>query len=318
MIKTSKKNIRCGFIGGKQLGVNCLNHLLENMIKPQFVLANLDDDGEDNPLHQSLIKFSEKHNLNVMRGNLRSPKIIKSIGTYQPEIIFCIGGTRLIPPEILSIPKLGCLNIHPSLLPKYRGRYSTAHALFNGETQTGVTLHWIDEGIDSGPIIIQSTIGIDPNDTAKSLYNKFVVAGGNLFLEFLTLWLSGNPIPSNAQNNSLATYYPKGLPNNEEIEWTWPGKKIRNFIRSMLFDPYPPINIAIDKKTLVIISENLLTDYPKTPQSDCEIDWAWPGEKIYSFIQSISAKPFPFIKFSIGHKNLVIVDSDFKNQQIRK
>lgn len=256
----------------------------------------------------------KKNDLNIISGSLDSSKVIKLISESRPEIIFCIGGTRIIPPKILNIPQLGCLNIHPSLLPKYRGRYSTAHALFNGETQTGVTLHWMDEGIDTGPIISQSTIGIDPDDTAKSLYNKFEVAGESLFLKFLFLWLSKNPIPSNAQDNNLATYYPKQLPNNEKIDWSWSGEKIRNFVRSMLFDPYPPIKIEIGKKTLVIIDEKHLTHYPKTPQSEGQIDWTWSGEKIHSFIQNMSLKPFPFIKLYIGHNKLAIVANNFKNQ----
>ena len=161
----------------------------------------------------------------------------------------------MIPKEILEIPSLGCINIHPALLPKYRGRYSTAHAIFNGEIETGATLHWMDEGIDSGPIILQESIAIEPSDTAKTLWDNFTVEGEKLFVNFLELWLSGNPIPSQTQDGSLATYYPKALPNEGIIDWSWSGEKIRNFIRAMTFNLFPPVKIGIGNKTMVIIDE---------------------------------------------------------------
>ena len=74
------------------------------------------------------------------------------------------------------------------------------------------------------------TIKIEPNDTAKTLWEKFFLEGGRLFEEFLELWLSGSKIPSKTQDESLATYYPKGLPNDGEIDWSWSGEKIRNLV----------------------------------------------------------------------------------------
>tara|TARA_A100001037_G_C15112905_1_gene619915 strand:+ start:1034 stop:1807 length:774 start_codon:yes stop_codon:yes gene_type:complete len=249
-------NTRCIFIGGKQLGINCLKVLLKNKIRPEIVIGNPDDNLEDNALHDSLLKYAGLECLEIVRDKkLSDPQLIYSFNKIQPEIIFCIGGTRLIPKDILEVPKLGCINIHPALLPKYRGRYSTAHAIFNGESRTGVTLHWLDQGIDSGPIISQKTIKIEPNDTAKTLWEKFCSEGERLFEEFLELWLSGNKIPSKIQDESLATYYPKGLPNDGEIDWSWSGEKIRNFIRAMTFEPFPPAQFRIGEKNMVVIDE---------------------------------------------------------------
>jgi len=242
------------------LGVNCLKQLLENNIQPQLVIGNPDDLGEDSIFHDSLLKFASDEKLEIIRGKkLSDPYIIASFKKIQPEIIFCIGGTRLLPKEILETPKLGCINIHPALLPKYRGRYSTAHAIFNGETKTGATLHWMDEGVDSGPIISQVSITIEQSDTAKTLWGKFTVEGEKLFGSFLELWLSGNSIPSKSQDESLATYYPKALPNDGIIDWSWPGVKIRNFIRAMTFEPFPPAQLKIGNKTMVIVDEKYFT-----------------------------------------------------------
>src|SRR3989338_9070754 len=210
------------FIGGKQIGVNCLKQLLKFKITPSLVIPNLDDIGTDT-WHESLTKFAFKNNLTVISGKkIKDPEVVAKIHSLTPEIIFCIGGTQIIPPAVLRIPKLGTLNIHPALLPKYRGRYSTVHAIFNGEKDTGVTLHFMDEGLDSGPIILQQKFPIDKDDTAREVYDKFTNVGTALFEKFLSVWLSGKPIKSRPQDEKKATYYPKGLPNNGEIDWSWP------------------------------------------------------------------------------------------------
>lgn len=253
MEKDYKKKVV--FIGGKQIGADCLKYLLKRNIIPQLIIANFDDTGRDT-WHESLVKIAKKAGLEIIKEKkVKESKIIEKIKKINPEIIFCIGGTQLIPKEVLDIPKLGCLNIHPALLPKYRGRFSTAHAIANGEKYTGVTVHWMDEGIDSGPIILQRRFPIDQNDTAKSLYNKFTEVGLQLFKRFVKMWLSDKNIPSTPQDEKLASYYPKGLPNNGQINWSWSGKKIRDFIRSMTFEPFPPVNFNIGKKKMVIVDK---------------------------------------------------------------
>ncbi len=253
----------CIFIGGKQIGVNCLKELLKEGIRPKLMIGNINDDGKDKSWHQSLIKVAQKNRLPVLvKKRVDNPTVSKKIKAINPEIIFCIGGTQIIPKEILKIPKLGCLNIHPALLPKYRGRYSTVHAVFNGEKYTGATLHWMDEGMDSGPIIMQKQIKINEDDTGQTLYEKVLTfTGTELFKKFLTLWLSGKKIPSRPQDEKKAIYFPKGLPNNGQIDWTWDGKKIRNFIRAMTFEPFPPADFNIGDKKMVIIDEKYFNGF---------------------------------------------------------
>lgn len=241
------------FIGGKQIGANCLKILVERKIIPELVIPNLDDTGIDT-WYESLVRVAKENDLPLQeKCHVKDQKIISKIEEIQPEIIFCIGGTQIISPGILAIPPLGCLNIHPAMLPKYRGRFSTAHAIFNGEKSTGVTLHWMDSGIDSGPIISQKEIPITPDDTGKTLYEKFSSCGTDLFRDFLELWLSGKEIPSIPQNENEATYFPKGLPNDGEIDWDWDGEKIRDFIRAMTFEPFPPPTFKLGSKDMVII-----------------------------------------------------------------
>jgi len=249
-------NTTCVFIGGKQIGVNCLKQLIKRKIIPVVVIGNADDDGRDKSWHESLIKLAETENIPIIKQKKVSDShVTQKIKDIKPNIIFCIGVTQLIQKEVLEIPQLGCLNIHPALLPKYRGRYSTARVIFNGEKFTGVTVHWIDEGIDSGPIILQEKLDIDENDIAKTLYDKFTKKGEELFIKFLELWLNDKEIKSTPQNENEATYFPKELPNKGEIDWSWDGKKIKKFIRSMTFEPFPPPSFTIGKKKMVIVDE---------------------------------------------------------------
>lgn len=246
---------RSVFIGGKQIGVNCLKQLIAHQIRPQLVIPNLDDNGKDF-WHDSLTKLAAGYKLPLLRRKkVKDPEVIELIKSINPEIIFCIGGTQLIPKEILQLPKHGCLNIHPAYLPKYRGRFSTVHVLFNEEKYTGVTLHFMDEGIDSGPIIIQKRLKIEESDTAKTLYDKFTKMGEELFVAFLEKWLKGKKIKSKPQDETEATYYPKNLPNNGQINWNWSGRQILQFIRSMTFEPFPPASFKIGNKNMVIVDE---------------------------------------------------------------
>lgn len=245
----------CVFIGGKQIGANCLRLLLKKGIRPKLVIGNMDDTGKDT-WHESIIKIAKANDLPTIKNiRVRKDKVIKRIHKVNPEVILCIGGTQMIPTEVLKIPKMGCLNIHPALLPKYRGRFSTVHALFNKEKYIGVSAHWMDEGIDSGPIIFQSKFKVEKDDTAKTVYDKFTKLGTEIFSRFVDYWIKGKKITAKSQDEKKATYYPKGLPNNGEIDWNWDGQKILRFIKAMKFEPFPPPSFKIGDKKMVIVEE---------------------------------------------------------------
>jgi methionyl-tRNA formyltransferase len=246
----------CIFIGGRQLGVNCLRLLIARGIRLRFLVPEFDDDGSHKGLYESLAAEAKRGGVPVLFGaRMNDPPTIGKFQEAAPEIIFHAGGTQLIPKEVIASAKLGCTNLHPALLPKYRGRYSTVHALFNGEKETGVTLHWLDEGMDSGPIIMQEAYPIEESDTGRTLYEKFTRVGTELFGQFLDLWLSGKEIPSQPQNEAEATYYPKKLPNGGQIDWSWDGAKIHRFIRAMTYEPYPPPSFKIGEKDMVIVDK---------------------------------------------------------------
>ena len=249
------------FIGGKQIGVNAFGMLVEAGLRPEFVVANLDDTGVDT-WHESLVRVANEVGVEVITGKkVRDMGVIQRITEVSPDLIFCIGGMQIIPKEVLAIPKQGTLNIHPALLPKYRGRFSTVHALFNNETETGATLHFMDENLDSGPIIAQKRFPITPTDTGKTLYDKFTDAGTILFKELISHIKQGEAIVATPQNENNATYYPKGLPGDGKIDWNWDGKTIERFIRAMTFEPFPPADFMVGDKHMVIIDEEFFSGF---------------------------------------------------------
>lgn len=256
-------NKECVFIGGKQIGVDCLRVLVRKGIIPKLVIGNLDDTGKDT-WHESLVRIAKELKVStIKKTKVKDPSVLNRIKKNKPEVIFCIGGTQMIPQQVLDIPKMGCLNIHPALLPKYRGRYSTVHALFNGEKYIGVTAHWMDDGIDSGPILFQTKFKVADSDTAKTIYDKFTDVGTQLFTKFIDFWIKGRKIRARPQSEKAATYFPKGLPNNGEIDWSWDGQKILRFIRVMTFEPFPPTTFKIGDKEMVIIDKKYFKGFMK-------------------------------------------------------
>ena len=249
-----KRKIRSVFIGGKELGFKALKVLINKNNPPLYVVGNLDDYGKDNIWHKSTIKLAKKNKIKILKLKKLSKKIsnnkLKNI-----DIIFCIGSTQILPDNLINFAKLGCLNFHPSLLPKYRGRYSTVHSIFSGDTVTGVTAHWIGKKIDAGSIISKKKIKIKSHYTARDLYIEFTKKSIKLFLEILEKLEKGMKIRSYKIANTKLKYYKKTLPNNGKINWHWKGKKIFNFIRSMTFEPFSPPYFYIGKKKYIIIDQ---------------------------------------------------------------
>lgn len=141
--------------------------------------------------------------------------------------------------DLLSIPRHGAINVHGSLLPKYRGANVLNWVLINGEIKTGVTIHYVDRGIDTGDIIAQKNVPIAIDDTAVTLREKLIVATGELLREALPAILSGTNSRI-SQNNSEATYVKRRNPEDGFIDWSWPAKRIYNLIRALV-KPWPGV-----------------------------------------------------------------------------
>src|ERR1700731_2040307 len=167
---------------------------------------------------------------------IRSPEARDLLQRLAPDCIVIIAYGQIIPASLLKIPKLGWINLHASLLPKYRGAAPINWAIANGETQTGITTMRIDAGMDTGDILLQEKIGIAPEETAPELAASMAEAGAPLMHDTLRRIAAGNLVPR-PQNTAEATYAPLLKKEDGRIDWNRPAQEIYNRMRG--FDPWP-------------------------------------------------------------------------------
>ena len=155
---------------------------------------------------------------------------------WKPDVIAVAAFGRILPPAILSLPSRGCINVHGSLLPKYRGAGPIQWALINGETETGITTMLMDEGMDTGAMLLQATMAIGPDDTAGSLSSRLADLGGRLLVETLAQLKAGTLTPR-PQDHDQATLAPLLKKEDGAINWRMSATSIANRIRGLT--PWP-------------------------------------------------------------------------------
>lgn len=167
---------------------------------------------------------------------VRNPEFIEILRSIAPDLIVVIAFGQILPKEILDIPNYGCINVHGSLLPKYRGAAPIQWAIINGEKVTGVTTMFMDEGMDTGDMILKKEIPIEPEYTAGDLHDIMAPIGAELLKETLDELIRGN-IKREKQDENEATYAPILKKENGLIDWSEPSYKIVNLIRGL--SPWP-------------------------------------------------------------------------------
>src|SRR4030042_1032602 len=161
---------------------------------------------------------------------------VEKLAALAPDLIVVDAFGLLLPPEVLNIPKLGCLNVHPSLLPRHRGASPIATAILQGDEITGVTIMLVDAGMDTGPILNQREVPITDEDTTGSLGIKLAQVGAKLLTETLPLWIGGR-IKPRPQNDSEASYSKMIKKEDGEIDWRVFAKEL--WWGGAAFDPRP-------------------------------------------------------------------------------
>jgi len=165
---------------------------------------------------------------------IRRPEVVEQLRAMAPEVMVVVGYGQIIPKTILEIPPQGVINVHASLLPKYRGAAPIQWAIARGETTTGVTTMRINEGLDTGDVLLTWETAIDPEENAVDLGRRLAVAGADLLVRTLAELPAIRPVP---QDDSQATYAPILKKENGKIEWTLAAREILNRIRG--FEPWP-------------------------------------------------------------------------------
>ncbi len=168
--------------------------------------------------------------------SLKDGEVVASLLELEPQVIVVAAYGQIVPPEVLAIPPFGCLNVHPSLLPNYRGASPVAGALLAGEEETGITIMLMDEGMDTGPILAQARLSIAPQDDQGSLTEKLAYLGADLLLETLPRWLKGEIAPQ-PQEEDKATYTKILRKEDGLIDWSMSSVEIWRQVRA--YNPWP-------------------------------------------------------------------------------
>lgn len=240
-----RKPLRIIFCGATELGFTSCSHLISKgfeivgifTIPKEFYISYSKDKPVKNVLYRDFHELGRQHGIPVSNVEGQMTKFEKEFEELRPDLILAIGWYFMVPLALRSKAPHGCLGLHASLLPKYRGGAPLVWALINGEVETGVTLFYMDDGIDSGDILAQESFPIGCSDTILDVLGKAERATLNILPESLVAIQEGTSI-RRQQNHRLATYYPQRKPEDGEIDWSWEPVKIKNFIRAQT-RPYP-------------------------------------------------------------------------------
>lgn len=220
-----------------EVGHACLRALLDLGAEVGLVVTHEDAAGEN-------IWFPSVRDLALSAGipfttppDVNAPEALQAVVEAGPEYLFSFYFRQMFRPELLALPTLGALNLHGSLLPKYRGRAPVNWVLVNGETETGVTLHYMDEKPDHGDVVAQRGVTIGREDTALSLTRKLATQAAILLGEVYPALRAGTA-PRVAQDHSESSYFGGRRPADGRIDWTRSAETVRNLIRAVT-DPWP-------------------------------------------------------------------------------
>ena len=179
---------------------------------------------------------------------VRGEEFLNQLSGYNPDVVVVVAYGRILPPTVLSLPKFGCINVHASLLPEYRGAAPIHRAIINGGQLTGVTTMYMDEGLDTGDMILRRESPIGPADTVGDLHDRLAVIGADLLVETLGL-VAGGAAPRTPQTGE-STYAPMLTITDELIDWNKPAWVINNQIRGL--NPWPGARTYLDGKVLKV------------------------------------------------------------------
>jgi methionyl-tRNA formyltransferase len=196
--------------------------------------------GRDLKLQPSPVKMlAQKLQLPVLQpAKARDEQFISQLRELKPDLIVVVAYGQILPQSILDLPKFGCVNVHTSLLPKYRGAAPIQRAIASGETETGVTIMKMDAGLDTGPILSQARMPILPEDNSQTLHDKLAQLGAELLVKTISDFVAGKIQPQ-PQNNSKATYAAKIKKEDGKIDWNLSAQEILNRLRA--FTPWPGV-----------------------------------------------------------------------------
>ncbi len=232
-------HLRTVFMGTPEFSVPTLEGLLASEVQLVGVFSQPDrPKGRGNQLAAPPVKeFALRHGIPVFQPvKLREPAAVEQLRQLAPDLIVVVAFGQILPKSVLEIPRYGCINVHASLLPRYRGASPIHKAIMEGETVTGVTTMLMDVGLDTGPMLVKKSTAIGPEETAGELHERLALLGREAMEETLGRLCAGTLRPE-AQDDALSTYAPMLQKEDGRIDWSRPAAAIHNQVRGL--DPWP-------------------------------------------------------------------------------
>ena len=244
------------------VGVNCLKALLAAGIKVDLVVTHQDDPNE-NIWFGSVAKLCTDQNIPFITPNANElVNLVPKLQALAPDYIFSFYYRYMIPAQILACAKIAALNMHGSLLPKYRGRAPVNWAILHGETQTGATLHIMETKPDAGDIVGQSAVSIGPDETATDVFGKVSQAAAVVIKQVLPSLIQGK-VPRQPNDLQKGSYFGGRKPADGQIHWNQKAIQVHNLVRAVA-PPYPGAFTDHQGKTMIIARTSLTGPFPST------------------------------------------------------
>jgi methionyl-tRNA formyltransferase len=257
--------LRIIFAGTPDFAAKHLTLLLESQHDIVAVYTKEDTpSGRGKKLQASAVKtLALAHQLPVIQpASLRTEEAQQTLEQFNADIMIVVAYGLILPQVVLDTPRLGCINVHGSLLPKWRGAAPIQRAVWAGDQQSGVTIMQMDKGLDTGPMLFKASLDLDANETSETLYSRLADLGPSALVEAIDL-LSQNKLTAEIQDEALATYAHKLSKAEAKIEWNDDAAHIQRCIRA--FNPWPVSYFQLNDMNVKVwqaTSSNALSEQP--------------------------------------------------------
>lgn len=254
--------MRVVFMGTPDFSVGTLNALIQAGYEVAAVVTQPDKPkGRGHSIQCTPVKEEAvRHGLRVYQpSKVRDPEFIETMRSIKPDVFVVVAFGQIIPKEILNLAPYGCINVHASLLPKYRGAAPIQWAVLDGEKESGVTIMRMDEGLDTGDMMAKAVVQLDPEETSGSLFDKLSQVGAELLVQTLKSVEEGTVVYEKQPKESPTPY--AGMIRKEmgRIDWNCSAEKLERLVRGL--SPWPSAYTYLNKKTLKIWKAHVIQEY---------------------------------------------------------
>ena len=255
---TDNRKPKIVFMGTPEIAVTCLDRLVRGGFDVEAVVTRIDKPkGRRAILTPPPVKvYADEHGIPVCQPRtLRDEIFADWLKMVDPDLILVVAFGMILPENVLAYPKYGCINVHASLLPKYRGAAPMQRAIMEGESETGVTIMYMDAGLDTGDMIYRRATPITGTDTLETVHDKLAEIGADLLLETVRAIGEGKILPREKQSEDLSTYAAKIEREDAKIDFARPACELDRLIRALTPIPYAYFTRA-DGATVKVLSAN--------------------------------------------------------------